>query len=124
MKFTIPDGLSGESIRFITDVVKMLNKEKQIQNVDHSVLNMLIISYETYIKASKIAMIEPVVKNYRDEYVPNPAATIAAKNFNQAMSAMIELGITIKCRNKGKKKDPDDPDTPLDKYFKDREKKR
>lgn len=120
MKFSIPEGLSAESSRFIGDVIRMLTKERQIQNVDHGTLKMLVISYETYLKASQIAMLNPVVKNYRDEYIPNPAATVAAKNFNQAMAAMIELGITLKARTKGQKKSDDEDNSPLGQFFKER----
>jgi len=117
MKFSIPDGLSEKTVRFISEVLKLLNKDKQLKNVDHAVIEMLAISYETYLNASKKAMNEPVVKNYRDEFIPNPAATVAFKYFNMSMSAMVELGITLKSRTKGNKKAEDEETNPLENFL-------
>jgi len=120
VRFTPPLGLGDESVRFIKEVVKRLNKEKVIQDVDTAALRLLVISYDTYLKASTLLVNEgPVIKNYRDEKIPHPAAAIASKNYNQFMRTMVELGLTPKSRDKTTTKKDEKP-SPLDNFFKGR----
>ena len=121
MKYTIPDGLSDETTRFISDVVKMLNKEKQLQNVDVSTLNMLANAYEIYQAASKRVMVNPVFTNYRGDRTPIPEVAISKTYFAQVIVAMDTLGITLKARTKGLKKSKDEGSSELDTFFKNRE---
>lgn len=53
VKFDMPDKLSDETKKFMTDVVKELNKRKAIQNIDLGALRMLATSYEMYLQATE-----------------------------------------------------------------------
>lgn len=122
VKFKIPNGVNEETSVFIRDVLKELNKKKVIQNIDLGALNMLCVSYEMYLQSSKILLKEGCIStNKYGDKIPNPAQTIATKNYGQVMKIMTEYGLTIKSRTSIKtNKDEEGEDSPLDKFFKNR----
>lgn len=101
VKYIIPDNVSEETEKFIKDVLRELNKKKAIQNIDLGAINMLTVSYEMYLQASKILLEEgALIRNKYGDVIPHPAQTIATKNYAQIMKIMTEYGLTIKSRTK------------------------
>jgi len=119
VKFKIPDNVSLETSKFIKDVLKELNKNNAIQNIDLGALNMLTVSYEMYLQASgKLLQDGPLMKNKYGDVIPHPAQTIATKNYGQVMKIMTEYGLTIKSRTSMKVTTSLDKEvSPLDKFF-------
>ncbi|MFV0326878.1 MAG: phage terminase small subunit P27 family [Bacteroides xylanisolvens] len=119
VKFKIPDNVSLETSKFIKDVLKELNKNNAIQNIDLGALNMLTVSYEMYLQASEMLLNEgAVLRNKYGDIIPHPAQTIATKNYGQVMKIMTEYGLTIKSRTSMKVANPGDKEkSSLDKFF-------
>ncbi len=119
VKFAMPDKLSGETQKFIKDVVKELNARKAIQNIDLGALRMLAISYEMYLQATEILLEEGPVVMIKYEKAANPAQNIATKNYAQVMKIMTEYGLTVKSRGSIKSMKSEDKDeSPLEVFLK------
>lgn len=119
VRFIMPDKLSEETQKFMTDVVKELNTRKAIQNIDLGALRMLAISYEMYLQATEIMLDEGPVVSIKYEKAANPAQNIATKNYAQVMKIMTEYGLTVKSRaNISSMKTPVKKDSPLSKFIK------
>lgn len=115
----MPDNLSDETQKFIKDVVKELNARKAIQNIDLGAIRMLATSYEMYLQATEILLVEGPIVMIKYERAANPAQNIAAKNYAQVMKIMTEYGLTIKSRGNIKvMKSDKEEESPLDKFIK------
>lgn len=120
VKFSIPKNVSKETGAFMKNVIKELNKKNAIQDIDLGAIKMLCVSYEMYLQASEMLLDEGCI--YRNKYgdkIPNPAQTIATKNYAQVMKIMTEYGLTIKSRASIKSvSDGEKEESPLNKFFK------
>ena len=124
VKFDMPDKLSDETKKFMTDVVKELNKRKAIQNIDLGALRMLATSYEMYLQATDIMLEEGPIVPIKYEMAANPAQNIATKNYAQVMKIMTEYGLTVKSRSHiSAMKDDKTGSSPMEEYFKKKAKK-
>lgn len=122
VKFSIPKNVSKETGAFMKNVIKELNQKNVIQNIDLGAIKMLCVSYEMYLQASEILLDEGciLVNKYGDR-IPNPAQTIATKNYAQVIKIMTEYGLTIKSRTSMKSvNDGDKEESPLDKFLRDK----
>ncbi|MDR1582076.1 MAG: phage terminase small subunit P27 family [Prevotellaceae bacterium] len=121
MKFNMPDGLSEETKKFITDVIRELNKREIIESIDHGAMRMLATSYEMYVRASNILIKEGPVIVIDYSKVVNPAQTVATKSYAQVIKIMTEYGLTVRSRSHIKEMNAGNSDTPLDSFFKRRD---
>lgn len=116
--FPIPDNVSQDTAKFMKAVIKELRQKQKIGIIDSGALNMLMTSYEMYLQATAILLLDgATVENRYGETVPNPAQTIASKNYNQVLAIMKEYGLTAKSR--ANLKDPGDDETksPLEEFL-------
>lgn len=114
----MPDKLSEETQDFMRDVVKELNKRKAIQAIDLGALRMLATSYEMYLQATEIMLIDGPIVMIKYEKAANPAQNIATKNYAQVMKIMTEYGLTVKSRSTiSTMKTVDTESSPLDSFI-------
>lgn len=114
----MPDRLSEETQDFMRDVVKELNKRKAIQAIDLGALRMLATSYEMYLQATEIMLIDGPIVMIKYEKAANPAQNIATKNYAQVMKIMTEYGLTVKSRSTiSTMKTGDTESSPLDEFI-------
>lgn len=114
----MPDRLSEETQDFMRDVVKELNKRKAIQTIDLGALRMLATSYEMYLQATEIMLIDGPIVMIKYEKAANPAQNIATKNYAQVMKIMTEYGLTVKSRSTiSTMKTADTESSPLDEFI-------
>ena len=118
VKFTMPEGLSDETQKFMRDVVKELNARKAISNIDLGALRMLATSYEMYLQASSLLLAQGPVVMVKGEQAMNPAQNAATKSYSQVMKIMTEYGLTIKSRGNIKAMaDEKEDSSPLDAFI-------
>jgi P27 family predicted phage terminase small subunit len=121
----MPEGVSDETAKFMTDVIKELNKKKVIQNIDLGAMRMLATSYEMYKQATDKLLVEGPVIIENLKTIVNPCQTVATKNYAQVMKTMTEYGLTVKSRSTiSTMKAPKEEDSPLDKYIKGNKRKK
>lgn len=122
VKFSIPKTVSKETGTFMKNVIKELNSKNSIQDIDLGAIKMLCVSYEMYLQASEILLKEGCISvNKYGDKIPNPAQTIATKNYSQVIKIMTEYGLTIKSRTSMKyNNDGNGEESPLDKFLKDK----
>lgn len=122
VKFSIPKTVSKETGTFMRNVIKELNSKNSIQDIDLGAIKMLCVSYEMYLQASEILLKEGCISvNKYGDKIPNPAQTIATKNYSQVIKIMTEYGLTIKSRTSMKSNnDGNGEESPLDKFLKDK----
>lgn len=99
IKYTPPEWLEAEAKEYISEVVKELNQGKNLKKIDLAAINMLAISYSTFIQASKQTASEgTTIMNYREDPVKHPAVNIASDFLTKAMRIITEYGLTLKSR--------------------------
>lgn len=99
IKYTPPLWLEDEAKEYIAEVVKDLNKNKNLKEVDIAAIDMLATSYSRYIQARQILAVEGItVRNLKNEIVKHPAVNIEKDALNQAMRIAAEYGLTLKSR--------------------------
>ena len=99
-------------------VIKELRQKQKIGVIDSGALNMLMTSYEMYLQATDLLLLQgPTTTNKYGDTIPNPAQTIASKNYNQVLAIMKEYGLTQKSRVGMKDPDEGKGDTPLEKFL-------
>lgn len=99
-------------------VIRELRAKQKIDVIDFGALNMLMTSYEMYLQATEKLLDEgPVTMSRLGDDVPNPAQTIASKNYNQVLAIMKEYGLTVKSRVKLKDTGKDEEKSALEKFL-------
>lgn len=117
--FPIPDNVSDETAKFMKAVIKELRQKQKIGIIDSGALNMLMTSYEMYLQATELLLTQgATVLNRYEETIPNPAQTIASKNYNQVLAIMKEYGLTAKSRVNLKDTNEGEEDSPLESFLK------
>lgn len=119
IKYTPPEWLETEAKEYIAEVLKALNKDKNLKNIDLAAINMLAISYSTYIQASRQIAEEGItIVNFKHEPVKHPAVNIAKDALTQTMRIVTEYGLTLKSREAiGVIKSTDEKPSPIDKFL-------
>lgn len=117
--FPIPDNVSDETAKFMKAVIKELRQKQKIGVIDSGALNMLMTSYEMYLQATDMLLMQgPTTTNKYGDTIPNPAQTIASKNYNQVLAIMKEYGLTAKSRVNLKDTNESEEDSPLESFLK------
>lgn len=124
-KFIIPVDIEDEAKTYIQDVLKMLEENGVMEDVDTAALTMLARNYSMFIKASKQLEKDGLtVVSDRGNLSPHPAIKIAKDAQTQAMKVMAEFGLTAKARTKLPKLDANTgTDSPLEAFIKSNKKK-
>ena len=119
IKYTPPQWLEPEAKEYMAEVVKALNKNKNLQKIDLAAINMLAISYSNYIQASRQIAEEGItIINFKHEPIKHPAVNIAKDALTQAMRIITEYGLTLKSREAiGAVKSTDEKKSPIDDFF-------
>lgn len=119
IKYTPPEWLEKEAKEYISDVVKELNCGQNLKKIDLAGMNMLAISYSTFVTSSKTLAEEGTTyTNYRGDPVKHPAVNIANDAQAKAVRLLIEYGLTPKSREAIAGINPPDEDSPLDAFIK------
>jgi len=118
IKYIAPATLKNpDSKQFITDVIKQIEEKRQITRVDFASLNMLVISYDSYLTASDILNQEGfTVLDSRSVMKSHPCISVVNKMFNQVITLLNQFELTNKS-DKQNDKVEDKELTPLDKFF-------
>ena len=99
--FKIPSDIEKEAKNYMVNVIKMLEENGVMKDVDTAALTMLARNYSMFIKASKQLELEGLtVTSDRGNIAPHPAIKIAKDAQTQAMKVMLEFGLTAKARTK------------------------
>lgn len=119
--FKIPKDIEKEAKEYMTNVIKMLEENGVMKDVDTAALTMLARNYSMFIKASKQLELEGLtVTSDRGNIAPHPAIKIAKDAQTQAMRVMEKFGLTAKDRTKiAKLSDNSKELSPLEKFVKD-----
>lgn len=125
-KFIIPVDIEDEAKTYIQDVLKMLEENGVMEDVDTAALTMLARNYSMFIKASKQLEKDGLtVVSDRGNLSPHPAIKIAKDAQTQAMKVMAEFGLTAKARTKLPKLDANTgTESPLEAFIKSNKRKR
>lgn len=116
--FPIPGNVSGETAKFMKAIIRELRAKQKLDVLDSGALNMLMTSYEMYLQATERLLDEgPVTMSRLGDDVPNPAQTIASKNYNQVLAIMKEYGLTVKSRAKMKDTGSDEQKSALEEFL-------
>lgn len=113
MKIKIDDACAPETKLFMKAV---FTKLKDISEpCDIGSLNMLMLSYDMYIKASKDLLKDgPILSDRQGNKKINPAVSLTKSYWTQVATFMREMGLTIKSREKIKSLTPEvDPENDL-----------
>ncbi len=124
-KFIIPVDIEDEAKTYIQDVLKMLEENGVMEDVDTAALTMLARNYSMFIKASKQLEKDGLtVVSDRGNLSPHPAIKIAKDAQTQAMKVMAEFGLTAKARTKLPKLEANTgTESPLEAFIKSNKKK-
>lgn len=124
-KFIIPVDIEDEAKTYIQDVLKMLEENGVMEDVDTAALTMLARNYSMFIKASKQLEKDGLtVVSDRGNLSPHPAIKIAKDAQTQAMKVMVEFGLTAKARTKLPKLEANTgTESPLEAFIKSNKKK-
>lgn len=119
--FKIPKDIEKEAKEYMTNVIKMLEENGVMKDVDTAALTMLARNYSMFIKASKQLELEGLtVTSDRGNIAPHPAIKIAKDAQIQAMKVMEKFGLTAKDRTKiAKLSDSSKELSPLEQFVKD-----
>lgn len=121
--FPIPDNVSEETSKFMKAIIRELRAKQKIDVIDSGALNMLMTSYEMYLQATEKLLNEgPITLTRFGDNVPNPAQTIASKNYNQVLAIMKEYGLTVKSRAKMKDTGKDEQKSALEEFLQSKKK--
>lgn len=121
--FPIPDNVSEETEKFMKAIIRELRAKQKIDVIDSGALNMLMTSYEMYLQATEKLLDEgPITSTRFGDSVPNPAQTIASKNYNQVLAIMKEYGLTVKSRAKMKDTGKDEQKSALEEFLQSKKK--
>ncbi len=117
IKYTAPTTLKNpDSKQFITDVIKQIEEKRPLTKVDFASLNMLVISYDSYLTASNILNEEGfTVLDSRSVMKSHPCVSVASKMFNQVVVLLNQFELTNKTDKQADK--VEEELTPLDKFF-------
>lgn len=114
IKFTLPDNLENETIEYINNVLKYLEKNEALNIIDGGALYMLTEAYNTFIKASKQLDREGYTfENSTGNITLHPAFTIRKTAVKECMDILRDFGLTLKSRKQIKKDDSDSETSPL-----------
>ena len=118
--FKIPKDIEKDAKLYMGDVLKQLEDNDVLQNVDNAALTMLARNYSMFIKATKQLEIDGLtVTSDRGNIAPHPLIKIAKDAQTQAMKVMAEFGLTAKARTKiPKLSKSDDGESPLETFIK------
>lgn len=118
--FKIPSDIEKEAKNYMVNVIKMLEENGVMKDVDTAALTMLARNYSMFIKASKQLELEGLtVTSDRGNIAPHPAIKIAKDAQTQAMRVMEKFGLTAKDRTKIAKLSENKELSPLEKFVKD-----
>ena len=112
-KFVPPKGIDPKAEVYIKKVVKYLEKNGQIDEVDDAALTMLAINYSMFLQASKDAIENGLTVDGSRGPIPSPTVKVARDCQVQAIKIMEKFGLTALDRRKLLDDDDVDEDSPL-----------
>lgn len=112
-KFIPPKGIDPKAEAYIKRVVKYLEKNGQIDEVDDAALTMLAINYSLFLQASQDTMENGLTVDGSRGPISNPTVKVARDCQVQAMNIMSKFGLTALDRRKLLEDDEVDEDSPL-----------
>lgn len=112
-KFTPPKGILPQAEQYIKKVVKYLQANEQIDEVDDAALTMLAINYSLFLQASQESLEQGLTVDGSRGPISNPTIKVARDCQVQAIKLMEKYGLTSLDRRKLLEDDGVDEDSPL-----------
>lgn len=118
-KYSISRTIDSKAQKWMKEIVEQLEAAGTFKEVNTATLDMLALTYDRYIKANKQVDLEgqTIVTRY-DGIKPHPMIKVAKESLTQCMNILSECGLTVKSKNKLKKKDVEEEDSPLEEFIK------
>jgi len=119
-KFQTPDGLTAETQKFMTAVVKKLESMHALEECDFGSLYMLANSYDCYVLATQMVRKEGLVITLpQGGLTEHPAAKLQNKYYGQVLAFMKEIGVTLKSRERIKSlnAEGEQDDSPINQFL-------
>ena len=111
-KLNLPK-MEEETKIYINKVLQYLDESGKFNIVDSGALNMLVNSYNTYVKASKILEEDGLIfVSDRNNKSIHPAYNIMKSSISQAMDILRDFGLSLSSRSKIKNIEAGD-DSPI-----------
>jgi P27 family predicted phage terminase small subunit len=99
--YKVPEEFHPKAKKFMTDLVRQLNKDDLIIKLDTGALILLGNAYNKYFEAQDILLREGYMLNDKKGSVkPHPALKICHESQVEVMKLLIEFGLTPKRRKK------------------------
>ena len=119
IKFTLPKNLEEETIEYINNVLKYLEKNETLQIIDGGALYMLTESYNTYIKATKQLNEDGLTfENNMGNITISPLFQVRKTALKDATDILRDFGLTLKSRKQIKKDEVEIEESPLTQFLK------
>lgn len=114
IKFQLPNDLESETVEYVNNILKYLEKNETLNIIDGGALYMLCESYNTYIKTSKQLNKEGYTfENNMGNITVHPAFQVRKTALAQAMDILRDFGLTLKSRKQIKKDETNENESPL-----------
>jgi P27 family predicted phage terminase small subunit len=95
MKYKIEKTFESETKKYMSDVIKKLEKDGKIQDDWSAALTMLSNNYNNYIKATKLINAEGLqIKNRFGDYIAHPLIKVAENANIQCLKLLLQFGLT------------------------------
>jgi P27 family predicted phage terminase small subunit len=118
--YKVPEEFHSKAKKFMTDLVRQLNKDDLIIKLDTAALILLGDAYNKYFEAQDILLREGfMLKDKNDHQKPHPALKICHESQVEVMKLLIEFGLTPKRRKKAVMPEKKQEMAPIDKYIND-----
>lgn len=123
LRYTPPAQLRPKAKKYIKEVVRVLNQRETLDSIDVGALDMLAISYNTYVRANEELLNQPLTIETSQGTSKNPLLGIAKDALNQSVLIMKEFGLTAKSRSNLKSAQEEEEESELEKFVKARQKR-
>lgn len=118
-KEVIPPFVCKEARSYVQDVIKSLEDNNLLEEVDSTSLKMLAINYDQFLRATKqINKDGLTLTSDRGNVVAHPLIKVAKDAQTMAMKIMQEFGLMLKSRTKISAIQTMSEESPLDAFFK------
>lgn len=118
-KEVIPPFVCKEARSYVQDVIKSLEENNLLEEVDSTSLKMLAINYDQFLRATKqINKDGLTLISDRGNVVAHPLIKVAKDAQTMAMKIMQEFGLMLKSRTKISAIQTMSEESPLDAFFK------
>ncbi len=118
-KYSISRTIDSKAQKWMKEIVEQLEAAGTLKEVNTATLDMLALTYDRYIRANKQVDLEgQTITTRYDGIKPHPMIKVAKESLTQCMNILSECGLTVKSKNKLKKKDTQEEDSPLEEFIK------